>query len=78
MLDEHREVSRRKRTVHAARRSSELEGSQSTAATRADQDAYIRGHIRAPELVHRVRCRYNVERRHSPWLPSEPIYDERT
>lgn len=32
VLDEHREVSRRELTVHAARRSTELEGSQSTDA----------------------------------------------
>lgn len=52
------EASRRERSVHAARRSTELEGSQSTAATRADQDAYIRGTISAAELVDRVRGRY--------------------
>lgn len=60
MLGGSREASRRERSVHAARCCTELEGSQSTAGTRADQDAYVRGTISAAELVDRVRSRYNI------------------
>ncbi|QSM91819.1 antitoxin VbhA family protein [Mycobacteroides abscessus subsp. bolletii] len=52
---------RRARIVKAIRRSTELEGSRSTDATRADQDAYVRGTITATELVERVRRRYDVQ-----------------
>ncbi|UMB70021.1 hypothetical protein [Mycobacterium paraterrae] len=52
---------RRVKTVRAARQSSELEGSHSTAATRADQVRYARGSITTAELGDRVRRRYNVK-----------------
>ncbi|WP_067974341.1 antitoxin VbhA family protein [Mycolicibacter icosiumassiliensis] len=52
---------RRAKTVRSIRRSSELEGAQSTAATRADQDDYVRGAITAAELGDRVRRRYNIQ-----------------
>ncbi|MBU8814173.1 MULTISPECIES: antitoxin VbhA family protein [Mycobacteriaceae] len=55
-----RKVLRRIKTVRAIRRSSELEGSRSTDATRADQVAYARGSITAAELADRVRRRYNA------------------
>jgi len=51
---------RRARTVQSIRAIIELEGSHSTAATRADQDDYVRGLITADELGDRVRRRYNV------------------
>ncbi len=54
-------VKRRVKAVRAIRRSTELEGSSSTAATRADQIAYVRGRITAAELGDRVRRRYNVK-----------------
>lgn len=41
------DVERRRRAVEDARRSSELEGSRSSDATRADQDAFVRGEIDA-------------------------------
>ncbi|MEB3021970.1 antitoxin VbhA family protein [[Mycobacterium] crassicus] len=49
------------KTVRAIRRSTELEGSRSTNATRHDQDAYARGAITVAELGDRVRRRYNVQ-----------------
>ena len=52
---------RRAKAVRSIRRSSELEGSRSTAATRADQDDYVQGLITADELGDRVRRRYNVQ-----------------
>jgi predicted transcriptional regulator len=52
---------RRAKAVRSIRRSSELEGSRSTAATRADQDDYVRGAITAAELGDRVRRRYNIQ-----------------
>lgn len=52
---------RRVKTVRAIRRSTELEGSRSTNATRDDQDAYARGAITVAELGDRVRRRYNVQ-----------------
>lgn len=52
---------RRIKAVRAIRRSTELEGSRSTDATRADQLAYARGIITAAELRDRVRRRYNVQ-----------------
>jgi hypothetical protein len=54
-------VKRRVKAVRAIRRSTELEGSRSTAATRADQVEYARGHITASELGDRVRRRYKVK-----------------
>ncbi len=54
------EVERRKRAIDDARRSSELEGSRSTDATRADQDAYVRGEIDIEALGKRVRSRYGL------------------
>ena len=51
---------RRKRAINDARRSSELEGSRSTDATRADQDAYVRGEIDIEKLGERVRARYGL------------------
>ncbi len=47
--------------MRAIRRSTELEGSRSTKATRVDQDAYASGTITAAELGDRVRRRYNVK-----------------
>jgi hypothetical protein len=52
---------RRVKVVRAIRRSTELEGSRSTNATRADQVAYARGTISAAELGDRVRRRYKVK-----------------
>lgn len=52
---------RRVKAVRASRHGSELEGSRSTDATRADQVAYARGSITAAELRDRVRRRYNVK-----------------
>ena len=54
-------IERRARAVRSIQRSSELEGSRSTAATRADQDDYIYGLISADELGDRVRRRYNAQ-----------------
>ncbi|MFD1860396.1 antitoxin VbhA family protein [Aeromicrobium camelliae] len=54
------EQRRRQRAVDDARRSSELEGSRSTDATRADQDAYVRGEIDINQLGKRVRSRYGL------------------
>lgn len=48
-------VKRRFRNVRATRRNTELEGTRSTAATRADQNDYARGKITAAELGERVR-----------------------
>lgn len=59
MVDE-RELARRERAVKDARRTSELEGSRSTAPTRADQDAYRRGEIDVDQLGARVRQRYGL------------------
>lgn len=50
----------RRRVIEDARRSSELEGSQSTGATRVDQDAYVRGEIDVDQLGQRVRARYGL------------------
>lgn len=50
----------RNRVVAEARRSSELEGARSTEATRADQDAYVRGEIDIDQLGERVRARYGL------------------
>jgi hypothetical protein len=52
--------SSRERAVEDARRSSELEGVRSTPATRADQDAYVRGEIDIDQLGRRVRERYGL------------------
>ena len=59
--DQVTEAQRRIKSVRAIRRSSELEGSRNTDATRADQVAYARGSITAAELAERVRRRYNVQ-----------------
>ena len=53
------EVSRQ-RAIDDARRTSELEGGRSTDATRADQDAYVRGEIDIEQLGERVRSRYGL------------------
>jgi hypothetical protein len=50
----------RRRVVAEARRSSELEGARSTDASRADQDAYVRGEIDIDQLGERVRARYGL------------------
>ena len=50
----------RRRAIEDARRTSELEGSRSTDATRADQDAYVRGEIDVDQLGQRVRARYGL------------------
>lgn len=60
-MTETKKLKRRVKAVRLIRRSTELEGSSSTAATRADQDAYARGRITAAELGERVRRRYNVK-----------------
>ena len=60
-MTEAQKAQRRIKAVRAIRRSSELEGSRSTDATRADQVAYARGSITAAELADRVRRRYNVQ-----------------
>lgn len=60
-MTELQKAQRRVNAVRAIRRSSELEGSRSTAATRADQVRYARGSITAAELGERVRRRYNVK-----------------
>jgi len=60
-VTESKKVKRRVKAVRAICQSTELEGSSSTAATRADQVAYARGHITAAELGERVRRRYNVK-----------------
>jgi hypothetical protein len=53
-------VEHRRRAVEDARHSSELEGSRSTDATRADQGAYVRGEIDVDELGQRVRARHGL------------------
>ena len=50
----------RVRAIDAARINSALEGARSTEATRADQDAYVRGEIDIADLGHRVRSRYGL------------------
>jgi len=60
-VTEVQKTQRRAKAVRAIRRSTELEGSRSTDATRADQDAYARGAMTAAELGDRVRRRYNVQ-----------------
>lgn len=55
------EAKHRVKVIRAIRRSTELEGSRSTDATRADQLAYASGSITASELRDRVRRRYNVK-----------------
>lgn len=57
------ERARRARIIRAARTTSELEGARSTAATRADQDAYVRGEIDIAQLGERVRARYKLTNR---------------
>lgn len=59
-MTELQKVKRRVKAVRAVRRSTELEGSRSTNATRADQVDYARGTINAAELRDRVRRRYNM------------------
>ena len=59
MVDD-QELARRERAVTDARHTSELEGSHSTLATRADQDAYKRGEIEVDQLSQRVRARYGL------------------
>lgn len=60
-MTEVQKTQRRVKAVRAIRRSTELEGSRSTNATRADQDAYALGTITAAELGDRVRRRYNIQ-----------------
>lgn len=60
-VTEPQQAKRRVKAVRATRRSTELEGSRSTDATRVDQIAYARGTITAAELRDRVRRRYNVK-----------------
>jgi len=59
-VNEVQKAQRRATAVRAVRRSTELEGSRSTDATRADQVAYVRGTITSGELRERVRRRHNV------------------
>lgn len=60
-MTELQKAKRRVKAIRSIRRSTELEGSRSTDATRADQLAYARGSITASELRDRVRRRYNVK-----------------
>jgi Antitoxin VbhA len=60
-VTELQKAKRRVKAVRSIRRSTELEGTSSTSATRADQLAYARGTITAAELGERVRRRYNVQ-----------------
>lgn len=60
-MTELQKAKRRVKAVRSIRRSTELEGTSSTSATRADQVAYARGTITAAELSERVRRRYNVQ-----------------
>jgi anti-sigma28 factor (negative regulator of flagellin synthesis) len=60
-VNEVQKAQRRAKAVRAVRRSTELEGSRSTDATRADQVAYIRGAITSGELRERVPRRHNVQ-----------------
>ncbi|SIH24114.1 Uncharacterised protein [Mycobacteroides abscessus subsp. abscessus] len=60
-MTEFPEQQRRTKAVRAIQRSTELEGSRSTAATRADQGEYAQGHITVDELGERVRRRYNLQ-----------------
>lgn len=60
-MTETQNTQRRIKAVCAARQSSGLEGSRSTDATRADQEAYARGLITAAELESRTRRRYNPQ-----------------
>jgi hypothetical protein len=60
-VTELQKAKRRVKAIRAIRRSSELEGSRSTDATRADQVRYARGSITAAQLGDRVRRRYNVK-----------------
>lgn len=60
-MTELQKAQRRVKAIRAIRRSTELEGSRSTNATRADQLAYARGSITAAQLGDRVRRRYNVK-----------------
>ena len=60
------DVERRRRAVEDARRSSELEGSRSSDATRADQDAFVHREIDAGQLVERVRARYRLPDENRP------------
>ena len=53
------EVARRQ-VIDDARRTSELEGGRSTDATRADQDAYVRGEIDIHQLGERIHSRYGL------------------
>src|SRR6185312_2273560 len=62
----------RVKAVRAMRRSTDLEGSSSTAATRADQVVYARGYITATGLGDRVRRRSNVQQRSRPRIPGTP------
>lgn len=48
------EQARRRRAIDHARASSALEGQVSDEATRADQEAYVRGEIDVDELVARA------------------------
>lgn len=59
-------VERRRWAVEDARWSSELEGSRSSDATRADQNAFVRGEIDAGRLVERVRARYRLPDQNKP------------
>lgn len=53
-VSELQKAKRRVKAIRAIRRSSELEGSRSTDATRADQVRYARGSITAAQLGDRI------------------------
>ncbi len=50
----------RERAIRDARQTNMLEGTRSTPATRADEDAYQRGEIDLSQLSQRVRARYGL------------------
>lgn len=60
-MSELQDAKRRIEAIRATRHSTELDGSRSTNATRADQLAYARGNITVAELCDRVRRRHNVQ-----------------
>ncbi len=60
-MTELEKAKQRTKKIRSIRRNAELEGTQSTSATRKDQLDYVRGAITASELGDRVRRRYGVQ-----------------
>ena len=52
------EQDRRAEEARQIRHSTAMEGGKSSAADRADQDAYVRGEITIDELVERAKAQY--------------------